>query len=283
MSKIVILTLLALAPFLAHADVRPARCVSTGAGACTEWQVYTSDGDAWTDPHAYLSWSAQQWAEGLASCKSASGTSISNGVWPWSSSTNVSGGLCGAVFALNNLCQSQAAGAATLRQCALWGLLDGSSMDKFVLGVAKDTFKKLSSGLPSTATGWASVFVEVGFKTFTKQYAKAKVGPDCAQNMAGVMTSFAPPTGGMNTLYATVDSAQMLGQALTSAWVASNAMMASQCSGMSLASDPELLHQIYGDKDLERCTARAGTEQAAISMANAMLQDYAKTYGCSRP
>ncbi|ABM96941.1 hypothetical protein Mpe_B0163 (plasmid) [Methylibium petroleiphilum PM1] len=127
LTRLALLAALMVAPTLALADVRPAECVSPGPGTCTEWKVYTAEGATTTDEHAYLSWTPGEWASALASCNGAGGTAVSNGGWLWmNKSTNVSGGLCGRVFAINNLCRSTNAGDGTRLQCAKWGLNEPS-------------------------------------------------------------------------------------------------------------------------------------------------------------
>lgn len=110
------------APLLSCAQVVPAECVRQGGGACTEWKVHVANGYSPTEEHAYLSWTPDEWLAGLASCRAAPGTSISSG-WLWTKkTTEVTGGLCGRLFAINNLCNSSAAGEASKVQCVKWGL-----------------------------------------------------------------------------------------------------------------------------------------------------------------
>lgn len=112
------------APLLSSAQVLPAECVRQSGGACTEWKVHVANGYSPTEEHAYLSWTPDEWSAGLASCRAAPGTSISSG-WLWTKkTTEVTGGLCGRLFAINNLCRSDNAGEASKLQCAKWGLYE---------------------------------------------------------------------------------------------------------------------------------------------------------------
>lgn len=123
---------LTMAPNLARADVRPAVCVSPAAGACTEWRVYTSENTVETDEHAYLSWSEEEWTSALASCRGAGGTAVTTGMWPFRQTINVSGGLCGRLFAIENLCRSRSAGDAVAAECVKWGLRPEITIPKIV-------------------------------------------------------------------------------------------------------------------------------------------------------
>ena len=115
------LAALVVAPSLAHAEIQPAVCEKPGPGTCTEWRVYSAENRGETDEHAYFSWSKQEWLTALASCRAAAGTSVPTGSWFSRPTLNVTGGLCGRMFGIENLCLSRRAGDATAAHCVKWG------------------------------------------------------------------------------------------------------------------------------------------------------------------
>lgn len=271
------LSALAISPSLARADVRPAVCVTPGAGACTEWRVYTSATTVESEEHAYLSWSKAEWSSALASCKGASGTSVKSGVWPFSSSFNVSGGLCGRIFAIDNLCRSPAAGSATKAQCGKWGLIESSGVEweRIVVEASRDLFMKVSETPAISRVALVESFVDVGVNAAVKEFVGLKLGEGCANQFDSVVKTFSAPKSGLGTVGATFEAAKPIAQAIEVATTAAVAWRSAYCTV------PDGIG-ISGPKDQAMCRQHRmnWTVEQATLMASRVISSLKSEYAC---